>query len=75
MLVSWRFRFWNDVDIDVENWVVEVFFIDYESDFLVMCLNFRIDFWKGKLEFGEIMFVKFMYLVNIEGWYDFLVIF
>lgn len=75
LFVSWRFRFWNDIDIDVENWVMEVLVIDYENDFLLMCLYFEIEFWEGKLEFGEIIFVKFIYRVDVEGWYDFFVIF
>ncbi|XP_073395974.1 cilia- and flagella-associated protein 65 isoform X3 [Physcomitrium patens] len=69
--VSWRFRLWNDVDIDVENWVVEAPPTDHESDLLVMRPNFRIDPRKGKLEPGETTFVKFTYLANIEGRHDF----
>lgn len=69
--VSWRFRLWNDTDIDVENWVMEAPATDHENDLLLMRPYFEIEPREGKLEPGETTFVKFTYRADVEGRHDF----
>lgn len=69
--VSWRFRLWNDTDVDVENWVMEAPATDHENELLVSRPYFEIEPRKGQLEPGETAFVRFSYRSYVEGRHDF----
>jgi hypothetical protein len=69
--VSWRFRLWNDIEIDSENWVMELDASEDEEKALLMRSLFQIEPRKGHLEPGEIAFVKLSYCHRIEGSHKF----
>lgn len=69
--VSWKFRLWNDTDIDIENWVIEGEATEQEEKLLKMRSLFQIEPRKGHLEPGEHAFVKFTYCHHVEGIHNF----
>ncbi len=69
--VSWRFRLWNDIEVDSENWVMELDASEDEEKALLMRSLFQIEPRKGHLEPGEIAFVKLSYCHRIEGSHKF----
>lgn len=69
--VSWRFRLWNDTDIDVENWVMEAPATEHENALLIMRPYFEIEPREGHVKPGETALVKFSYRSDVEGRHDF----
>ena len=74
LAVSWRFRLWNDTDIDLENWVMEGQATPHEEMLLQLRPLFQVEPRSGHLEPGETAFVKFSYKHDLEGIHNFPII-
>eukprot|EP01018_Ginkgo_biloba_P029313 Gb_05147 [translate_table: standard] len=67
--VKWRIRFWNDKEVDMENWVEDSEPVDDECHYMfVKEMNlFDVEPKQGCVSPGEEMHVNFRYRHDVEG--------
>ncbi|KAG6546852.1 hypothetical protein Mapa_011468 [Marchantia paleacea] len=67
--VAWRVRFWNDAEIDVENWVVPAEATKEERGYMAMRkFNlFHAEPRQGLIQPGEEQYLRFRYCHLMEG--------